>query len=582
MCLIYLLVMEYRENLEFDSNMRKAASAMWRSYYKVLKVNLTCDSYEIVKVLEEETVGDMGYAPSSISKWLSKFADAGRVYEADVEIFRKGVSLDNLQKYFKLGNERYWLRYRRRTRDSVRWVFLEMVRSDEYTDDEQVVWLYVRDVHDSYTQDLEDLRELELNCKLDTLTGLNNFFSYQQLCRKYSKKNVCVGVIFADLNGLKITNDRFGHSAGNELLRDFSRSLLYQFSSENVYRISGDEFLVILFGLNEAVFKAIAEQYILTVKADRVPKACVGYAWSDSPQFIEDVTKRAETSMYVEKDAFYEDHPEYKRGVAAEMYRRETEAIIMNLAKSYDVMATIDLENDTYWILKTFETSSQIVKRPSYSEFRTSFVERIKPEYREVLLHAGSIENLKKVLKETPSLTCEYQLIDGTWLRISFRLLEMREGNVVKAIFFIERIDPDYVEKLRMNAMLNFEHSIIEGISAAYSMISIIDVTKKIFMLYKNYALSEDVASAINALNFDNARRWFCQTYVVEGDQKAFLQATQLEVLQKELADKNEYSVQFGTVPEFHHTQNVGKSEFIFYRLHSDAEKIVFVTRRLA
>lgn len=562
-----------------DETMLNAMSAIWQTFYKVLKINLTTDQYEIIKIAESETAGKAGFRPNSIFGWLKSFVDSGQVYEADTEIYRSQTTPEFLKKHFSV-SDRLRVRYRRRTENGVRWVFLEILKNEEYTESNQILWLYVRDIHDSYVKELENLRELELCCKYDTLTGLNNYFSYQQMCMRYTGRS-SVGVIFADMNGLKLTNDRFGHSAGNELLREFSKSLLYQFSSENIFRISGDEFLIVLFGLTEVAFTSIADQYFETIQADEVPKASVGYAWKEEPKFIEDVAKMAESRMYVDKDAFYEKHSEYKRGLAAETYRREINAVIQNLANTYDVMGTVDLNKDSYWILKTFEGPEQIIKKKTYSEFRQLFMERVKPDFRKLLEHFGSVENLRTELEKVPSLTCEYQSIDDTWVRLSFRLLEKTEDKPSKAMFLVEKVDRARSERLDRNEVLEFEHSIIEGLAKDYSMISIIDVSRQKFQLYKNYALSEDVASAVESLAFDNARLWFCKTYVLKEDQQRFMEITALSNLQNRLQQEDIYRISFGTTPEFHHDSVNGESEFLFYRLNSDPNKIVFVTKRL-
>ena len=60
-----------------------------------------------------------------------------------------------------------------------------------------------------------------------------------------------ISVIMCDLNGLKKVNDSYGHEAGDKYICDSAEVLTSCFGKENVYRIGGDEFMVIILGETE-------------------------------------------------------------------------------------------------------------------------------------------------------------------------------------------------------------------------------------------------------------------------------------------------------------------------------------------
>ena len=66
----------------------------------------------------------------------------------------------------------------------------------------------------------------------------------------------CVGIVYADVNGLKEINDTRGHQAGDEALQRAAHLLAKCYGSENAYRMGGDEFLVLMPLVNELDFKA--------------------------------------------------------------------------------------------------------------------------------------------------------------------------------------------------------------------------------------------------------------------------------------------------------------------------------------
>lgn len=129
-------------------------------YYKILKVNLTTDCYEEFKVESDEMHASEGLS-TEISKWFHQFALAGYVYELDMEQYLLFTEIHSLRQRFREHEDCAKLVYRRRTGDSFRWVSMEIVPSVEYTDDNQIVMLYVRDIHDSYMEKLHMTRMLE-------------------------------------------------------------------------------------------------------------------------------------------------------------------------------------------------------------------------------------------------------------------------------------------------------------------------------------------------------------------------------------------------------------------------------------
>lgn len=95
--------------------------------------------------------------------------------------------------------------------------------------------------------EIEVLRRL---AKEDRLTGIGNrraFEEYMSELQMDAARLENALLIFIDINYLKSTNDRFGHSAGDELIIAASRCLKNAFGEHGEYfRIGGDEFCVIL------------------------------------------------------------------------------------------------------------------------------------------------------------------------------------------------------------------------------------------------------------------------------------------------------------------------------------------------
>lgn len=119
------------------------------AYIKVLRVNLTDDTYDEIKVLDEEKDSTHGYNADTISGWLGGFAEAGNVFDEDVERYGVFTQLDSLRRAFLAGRDHISILYRRRNdKGEFRWARMTFIKSYDYTDDHQIIMLYVEDVHD--------------------------------------------------------------------------------------------------------------------------------------------------------------------------------------------------------------------------------------------------------------------------------------------------------------------------------------------------------------------------------------------------------------------------------------------------
>ncbi|MDP3129742.1 MAG: diguanylate cyclase, partial [Bacillota bacterium] len=100
----------------------------------------------------------------------------------------------------------------------------------------------------------------------DTLTGLFNRRAYaEELARPVVDYRYPVSVVMADINGLKITNDAFGHAAGDQLLLKIAEMFSARFRPEDrIYRIGGDEFVILM----QNTTRAQAEDIVDEIKAE--------------------------------------------------------------------------------------------------------------------------------------------------------------------------------------------------------------------------------------------------------------------------------------------------------------------------
>lgn len=184
---------------------------------------------------------------------------------------------------------------------------------DEFDDLNEIKTL-AKSIKDAANQFERSNKQINILAYTDSLTGLKNRHCFDKFSKGLEdsfQKNL--GVIFCDLNRLKFTNDNFGHDAGDKLICDFANLLKENFPTEECFRISGDEFIVVCIGLIETQFEQIVKDFISMNKKNDVPIASLGSSWSVKTNNLGAIINKAEANMYRDKNEFYKRFPEFKR-----------------------------------------------------------------------------------------------------------------------------------------------------------------------------------------------------------------------------------------------------------------------------
>ena len=122
-----------------------------------------------------------------------------------------------------------------------------------------------------------------------------------------------VGAVFCDLNGLKYANDNFGHNAGDKMICEFAEILKKVFVNDEVFRLSGDEFIIFSIGKHKESFFEDINQLKKLNEEKEFPYASLGFVWRESSDNLENLLKLAEDEMYQHKKQIYEKFPQYRR-----------------------------------------------------------------------------------------------------------------------------------------------------------------------------------------------------------------------------------------------------------------------------
>ena len=156
------------------------------------------------------------------------------------------------------------------------------------------------------------LNQLELLSSMDLLTGVMNRNSMNNRVTQFLNGEVqykSLGIIFADLNGLKPVNDNKGHDAGDKLLKDASQLLKFTFDGCEFYRAGGDEFLIIALDKSkeelEAKVKTLREKSMIPGKVS----FAIGFYYDANGGDIRTAMHEADVRMYEDKKRYYDRFP---------------------------------------------------------------------------------------------------------------------------------------------------------------------------------------------------------------------------------------------------------------------------------
>ncbi len=151
-------------------------------------------------------------------------------------------------------------------------------------------------------------RELMYMNYHDLLTGLyNRRFFEEELKRLDTERNLPISIIMADVNGLKLFNDAFGHAEGDKLLVKAAEIISKELrEDEIVARLGGDELVILLPGTDSEEARSIVKRIRASISNIRLKsiELSISFGWdtkNSADQDMNDILKNAEDYMYRNK-----------------------------------------------------------------------------------------------------------------------------------------------------------------------------------------------------------------------------------------------------------------------------------------
>lgn len=188
----------------------------------------------------------------------------------------------------------------------------------------------------------------------DSLTGLLNRNAYDSDVEQLRSADIgAVVCVYADMIGLHEVNNHLGHKQGNRMLCEFADAARASFGDDRLYRIGGDEFVII----SSAHTEAQTRKQLNYMRERLHTQGCeisVGVASSESTSDLPKIIEQAENEMRREKKEYYVRGGSKRqlRGLNEKLEgilvrNQDMESLLRHLNGRYSIACMVNLRTDS-------------------------------------------------------------------------------------------------------------------------------------------------------------------------------------------------------------------------------------------
>lgn len=229
------------------------------------------------------------------------------IHEDDQDKLKEALTKESIIKNTEDGNV-YSLSYRMITSGEPIYYSMRLSRSSV---DDTCVIAEVRNIQKQYEKESNyrnRIKKISEEARLDSLTNCFNYLAFAEckalLQERLDNNKNDFAIAMCDLNDLKVINDTLGHLKGDEYLIESSNFIKTNFCNSKVYRIGGDEFIVVLeyedFNNRNKIVEDFKKQIIYNKDHDK-PVIAIGLSNITNDKLVDSMIRNADIAMYLNK-----------------------------------------------------------------------------------------------------------------------------------------------------------------------------------------------------------------------------------------------------------------------------------------
>ena len=312
-------------------------------------LNLSTGEYRVIK-RDPRLPGAGSDTEEDFAAYCERMVTNKVIHPDDAEMFTDQTDLETLRSAVFSTQQPEAYRFRKNVSGQFVWITMEFLPCRNCC--AQNPWATVVVREDAQADHLSE--ELDFSYSHDTLTGLANRSKYESDLRElqYSDYDSMV-CTYIDVVGLHEVNDHLGHRSGDNLLCTIANAARKFFVSSRIYRVGGDEFVVLTPNL---------PPYDVWTASDRMrvflrEKDCeisVGIQNTNNLRKLEAAVNKAEQAMQQDKLAYYGRNGQERqlKGLNEKLERtltqkRDAEHFLRVLAPKYRSVYVVNLQEDS-------------------------------------------------------------------------------------------------------------------------------------------------------------------------------------------------------------------------------------------
>lgn len=361
----------------------------------------------------------------TLKEFVQQLVQNHWIHTDDVNLFLETFNLTRLRKdfYHHVRDETYY--FNSLYQGQYQWICCEILsgRNCSPTGNPTVV-VYLK--HSTIDEKLHGWKQLEYMSYNDALTGLYNRAKFEQDIKTYDAQNIkIVTCIYIDVVGLHEINNHLGHQAGDEMLITVADSLRQYFNLGLLYRIGGDEFVVLYPDANRSDFNE--KIHGLRKKLQTFDyEISIGISDKEDHEPLIKVINEAEKQMRQHKAEFYrqKDNLRQMRALNVKLEKmllekKDANHFLQLLAPRFKGVYMVNMTTDEFRYIYIPPYFEEMIARhegkylPSLQEY---FQVLVKEEWQFMFDTLKNYEHIQEELKKKDVLIYRYQKKDNQWV----------------------------------------------------------------------------------------------------------------------------------------------------------------------
>ena len=312
-------------------------------------LNLATGAYRVIKRDARLLDPDLEKEEDFVN-YCDRMVNEKIVHEEDADLFLEQTDLEALRSVLYHATAPEFYRYRENVSGQYIWVTTEVLPCRGCC--AQNPWATVLVRNDAQADQLSE--ELDFSYSHDTLTGLANRSKYESDLRElqYSDYDSMV-CTYIDVVGLHEVNDHLGHRSGDNLLCTIANAARKFFVSSRIYRVGGDEFVVLTPNLPPYDAWTASDRMRVFLR-EKDCEISVGIQNTNNLHKLDEAVNKAEQAMLQDKQAYYDRNGRARQiqGLNEKLERtltqkRDAEHFLRVLAPKYRGVYVVNLQDDS-------------------------------------------------------------------------------------------------------------------------------------------------------------------------------------------------------------------------------------------